>query len=130
MPMRYQEFPASRRLQKWVECFWSTRPGKALPEYPVLPDGCVDIVYSPGVAGDLQLVGTMTQARRFALPANQFQFGVRFRPGMSTAILPLPGLETTDQSIAMEEIWGARSQRVAERIAEAQSEIECIRAFE
>ena len=130
MPARYREFPAPERLQRYVECFWSTKPGKPLPEYPVLPDGCVDIVFSPGLSGDLQLVGTMTQALRFALPANHFQFGVRFRPGMSTAILPLPGLETTDQSIAMGEIWGAKSRRLTERIAEAQSELECIQVIE
>ncbi len=130
MPAQYQEFPAPARLQRFVECFWSTKSGKAIPEYPVLPDGCVDIVYSPGISRELQLVGTMTQARRFALPANQLQCGVRFRPGMSMAILPLPGPETTDQSIALSEIWGAESRRLSEQMAEAQSERECVGLIE
>ena len=123
-PTLYQEFAAPARLKPYVECFWSTEPRGALPEYPVLPDGCVDIVYSPGMSRELQLVGTMTHARRFALSASQPQFGVRFRPGMSQAFLPLSGLETTDQSIALSAIWGAEAGRLSEQISEARSAVQ------
>ena len=132
MASRYQEFPPSAQLKPFIECFWSVEQGEPIPEYPVLPDGCVDIVYSPGTSTspELQLVGAMTHARKFALPARQFQFGVRFRPGMSQAFLPLPGLETTDQSIALSELWGAASRRLTDQISEAQSALQCIRLLE
>jgi AraC-like DNA-binding protein len=130
MNTAYREFPPPERLKQYVECFWTVEPGSSLSEYPVLPDGCVDIVYSPSVARDLQLVGTMTSARRFALSAGKFQLGVRFRPAMSRAFLPLPGPDTLDQSIALNDIWGDDARRLTEQILEAQSARQCIALIE
>jgi len=126
----YQEFAPAKRLQEFVECYWAHQPGSAVPDYTVLPDGCVDIVYSPSTASELQLVGTMTSARKFALSAGHFQFGVRFRPGMSQAFLPIPGLDTVDQSIALSDIWGADARRLIEQITEARSIDHCIGLIE
>ena len=130
MSTPYREFAPSERLSQFVECFWSHEPGGALPDYPVLPDGCVDIVYSPNVARELQLVGTMTSARRFAFAAGDFQFGVRFRPGMSQAFLQVPALDTTDQLITLSGIWGADARRLTGQISEAQSVKQCIGLLE
>jgi AraC-like DNA-binding protein len=121
MSTAYREFAPPQQLKPYVECFWTVEAASSLSEYPVLPDGCVDIVYSPSVARELQLVGAMTSARRFALPAGQFQCGVRFRPAMSQAFLPLPGPDTLDQSIALSDIWGADACRLAEQISESPS---------
>lgn len=126
----YREFAPPDRLKQYVECFWTVELGSSLSEYPVLPDGCVDIVYSPSVTRELQLVGVMTSARRFALSAGQFQFGVRFRAAMSQAFLPLPGPDTLDQSIALSDIWGADARRLTEQILEAQSPRQCIGLIE
>jgi AraC-like DNA-binding protein len=130
MSTPYREFAPPDRLKQYVESFWTVEPGSSLSEYPVLPDGCVDIVYSPSVTRELQLVGAMTSARRFRLSAGQFQFGVRFRPAMSQAFLPLPGPDTLDQSIALSDLWGADARRLAEQISEAQSPRQCIGLIE
>jgi len=130
MSTRYREFAPAGRLKQFVECFWTVEPGSAHSDYPVLPDGCVDIVYSPSLAGELQLVGTMTSARRFALSARDLQFGVRFRPGMSRAFFPIPALETTDQLIALSSIWGSDARRLTEQISEARSPSQCIGLLE
>jgi AraC-like DNA-binding protein len=130
MSMRYQEFAPPEHLQPFVECFWTHRPGNSVVDYPVLPDGCVDIVYSPGTTRDLQVVGTMTRARKFTLVAGQIEFGVRFRPAMSQAFLPVPGLDTTDQSIDLSEIWGGDARRLVEQVSEAQSPAQCVHLFE
>jgi AraC-like DNA-binding protein len=130
MSTAYREFAPPERLKQFVECFWSVEPASALSEYPVLPDGCVDIVYSPSVTRELQLVGTMTSARRFALSAGGFQFGVRFRPAMSQAFLPVPGPDTLDQSIALSDIWGADARRLTQQISESQSAKQCIGLIE
>jgi len=121
MNTAYREFAPTGRLRQYVECFWTVKPGSAFPEYPVLPDGCVDIVYSRSLAREPQLVGTMTNARRFAMPAGDFQFGVRFRPAMSRAFLVLPGPVTLDQLIPLSDLWGAGARRLAEQLSEAQS---------
>jgi AraC-like DNA-binding protein len=128
--MRYQEFAPPEHLKQFVECFWTHQPGSAILEYPVLPDGCVDIVYSPGTNRELQVVGAMTSARKFSLVPGQIGFGVRFRPAMSQAFLPVPGLDTTDQSIALNDIWGADARRLVDQISEARSPAECIHLFE
>jgi AraC-like DNA-binding protein len=130
MSMRYQEFAPPARLAQFVECFWTHQPGSAVVDYPVLPDGCVDIVYSPGRTRELQVVGTMTSARKFMLVAGQVEFGVRFRPAMSQAFLAVPALDTTDQSIALNEIWGADARRLVEQISEEPSPAQCIHLFE
>ena len=95
MSTPYQEFTPPEHLKPFVECFWTHQPGSAVLDYPVLPDGCVDIVYSPGRTSELQVVGAMTSARKFTLVAGQIEFGMRFRPAMSQSFLPVPGLKTT-----------------------------------
>jgi AraC-like DNA-binding protein len=130
MSMRYQEFAPPEHLKPFVECFWTHQPGRAVAGYPVLPDGCVDIVYSPGTARELQVVGAMTRTRKFSLVPGQIGFGVRFRPAMSQAFLPVPGLNITDQSIDLSEIWGADARRLVDQISEARSPAQCIHLFE
>ncbi len=130
MSARYQEFPAPERLGRFVECFWASEVSGAPVEYPVLPDGCVDIVYSPGTLSELQVVGTMTQARKFALSAGDVGFGVRFRPGMSAAFLNVSGIETTDQSLALSDLWGREARRLSDQVANASSAPERIRLLE
>ncbi len=104
--MKYCEFAPSPRLAADVECFWSLEAGEARPGYPVLPDGCVDIVFSR--PAELRAVGTMTRPQRFDLPAGQFICGVRFRPARAYSFLPVPGPVLTDQSIALSNLWGSR----------------------
>jgi len=118
---RYREHTVSGPLAPYVECFWSIAAGEALPEYPVLPDGCVDIVYAPSTGPGVGLVGTMTQARRFPLPAGEFQMGVRFRPGMAGSFVRIPGSESTDRMIPLSELWGARARHLEMQIAESNS---------
>jgi hypothetical protein len=130
MSTRYQEFPLSERLGPFVECFWTVEPSDAFAQYPVPPDGCVDIVYSPGTARELQVVGAMTQARKFALAPGHLQFGVRFRPAMAQAFLPIPAWETTDRLMALSDIWGSAAGRLTEQISEAESAAGCIPLIE
>ena len=130
MAAPYQEYPPAAHLKPFVECFWRFQSVRRLAEYPVLPDGCVDIVYSPSLSRELQLIGAMTSARKFALPAGDLQFGVRFKPAMARAFLPMTGLDTTDQSIALGDMWGADARRLTEQIAETQSVEKCISLLE
>jgi len=126
----YREHMAVGRLAPFVECFWSLESDLDIPEYPVLPDGCVDIVCSPGRAGEPQVVGAMTHARRYGVSAGQFDCGVRFRPGMSSAFLRVPATETTDQSLALGDVWGAAGRRVGEQLGQATSAEQCIALLE
>ncbi|HEY6393315.1 MAG TPA: DUF6597 domain-containing transcriptional factor, partial [Bryobacteraceae bacterium] len=124
---RYSEHPVPDRLARYVECFWTIETDQPVSEYPVLPDGCVDIVFSRGRGPqDAQVVGTMTHARKFALSAGQFDCGVRFRPGMSHGFLSLPGTEMADRSLPLREVWGTAGRDLNARLADAGSATECV----
>ena len=124
---RYSEHPVPDRLSPYVECLWTLEADQPISDYPVLPDGCVDIVFSRGRSHrDAQVVGTMTHARKFAFSAGQFDCGVRFRPGMSYGFIRLPGTEITDRSLPLTEVWGTPGRDLNARLVDAPSPIECI----
>jgi AraC-like DNA-binding protein len=128
MSARYREHAPPERLRPYVECFWSIESGEEVPQYPVLPDGCVDIVYSRS-AGP-QVVGAMTSVKRFTLEAGQLQIGVRFRPGMAPGFVRVPGSQTTDRLLPLDNVWGAQGRQLGERIADADSAEQCIALLE
>jgi AraC-like DNA-binding protein len=128
MSALYREHAAPERLRPYVECFWSIGPGQALPDYPVLPDGCVDIAYSPSTGP--QIVGTMTSVQRFTLAAGQIQIGVRFRPGMAPGFVGAPGRETTDRLLPLDEVWGRKGRELGARMGAAKSAEQCIALLE
>src|SRR5882724_6452127 len=102
MGWTYREHAPSERLRPFVECFWSIESAEALPDHLVLPDGCVDIVYSAGASP--LVVGAMTQARTFS--TRGLQMGVRFRPGSAGGFVRVPGIHTVDRLIPLNEAWG------------------------
>lgn len=134
MTLRYQEFPPSPRLAAHIECFWAHCADEPIPAYRVLPDGCADILFErPGMhrGRGLIVVGAMTRAQSFALPARQFTLGVRFRPTMAARFLGVPAPEIVDAMIALEDAWDlARTRRLLDQLAESKSSAECIRRFE
>jgi AraC-like DNA-binding protein len=83
----------------------------------VLPDGCIDIIYSS--TGHLEVVGAMTRARRFDVPAQTQIAGVRFRPGMATPFLHVPAEEITDRTIPLHDLWGSVTRELEGRLAES-----------
>ncbi len=102
------------------------------PEHRVLPDGCVDIIFSRcgTQPGPLKVVGPMTRSHVFSVPAGQFFFGVRFRPAMSYGFLPLPGPVITDRSLPLDLLWGPAADRLHDQLAEAASVEQGIALFE
>ncbi|MGH9629232.1 MAG: DUF6597 domain-containing transcriptional factor, partial [Bryobacteraceae bacterium] len=87
--MRYSEFAPDERLARYVECFWTLEVGKTARDLRVLPDGCVDILFSCTKSGAIALsaVGVMTTARCFSLEPGDSFLGVRFRPAMAATFI-------------------------------------------
>src|SRR4051794_36067130 len=109
----YRELPPPPAIAAHVMCVW-TREG--LPAVRVLPDGCVDIVWT-GEA--LIVAGPATRAVVPEVPANATKVGVRFRTGAAARALGLPAAELRDESVPLEEVWGARGRELADRAAES-----------
>jgi len=118
MSARYREYAPPERLRPYVECFWSIEAEESIPAYPVLPDGCVDIVFAPDRG--LDIVGTMTHARNFAIDTDAPQVGVRFRPGMALGFVRAPGSQTTDRLVPLAETWGAKGRELQATMNDAE----------
>ncbi|MEU3481536.1 helix-turn-helix domain-containing protein [Streptomyces sp. NPDC033754] len=109
----YEERPA---LLTGAVLWTRTLAGVSRPARPVLPDGCMDLIWADGrllVAGpDTRPYvpgGTVT---RYA--------GIRFAPGEAPAILGVPARELRDRRVPLDAFWGeAVARRLGERIAEA-----------
>jgi len=113
----YREIQPSARLGRYVECYWEQSQGES-NGHLVLPDGCVDILFSRcgGEPIGLETVGLMTAPRR--VQEGRSFFGVRFRPGMASAFIP--GAELlTDKTNPLEDFAGHAERRMFERLADA-----------
>ncbi|MFJ3695277.1 DUF6597 domain-containing transcriptional factor [Streptomyces sp. NPDC090052] len=82
--------------------------------YPVLPDGCMDLLWT---GGSLLVAGPDTRAFvPDAAPAGRYA-GVRFAPGTAPAYLGVPAYELRDRRVELSALWpGADTRRLTERI--------------
>lgn len=69
----------------------------------VVPDGCVDMVWS---GGELTVAGPDTGARVVSLPAGTRVVGLRLAPGVAGAAFGLPASELCDEQPLAAEILG------------------------
>ncbi|MFC8228726.1 DUF6597 domain-containing transcriptional factor [Streptomyces sp. NPDC057287] len=93
---------------------WS---GPRDPARPVLPDGCMDLLW----AGDRLLVaGPDTHAFTPAAALSATCAGIRFAPGTAPALLGVPAHELRDRRVALDALWPDREVRgLTERIGAA-----------
>jgi AraC-like DNA-binding protein len=117
--MIYREQPPDPRLARWVECSWTLQTGDPVQGYPVRPDGCQDLIWSP--AAGAQVVGTMTAEQRFDLVKGARTCGIRFRPGMAGPFLGVAASGITDRALPLEDVWGSAGRRVGAALADAGS---------
>ena len=81
----------------------------------VLPDGCMDLIWTDG---DLIVAGPDTHAHGPGEPATYA--GLRFPPGVGPAVLGVPAAALRDQRIPLADIWpAARARRLADRVTGA-----------
>jgi AraC-like DNA-binding protein len=91
-------------------------PGDAAP---VLPDGCMDILWTQG---RLFVAGPDTHAYRDedAPPGGIRYAGVRFFPGTAPAYLGVPAHELRDQRVDLADLWpSGEVRRLTERVDSA-----------
>ncbi|WP_374230798.1 DUF6597 domain-containing transcriptional factor [Streptomyces sp. UNOC14_S4] len=80
----------------------------------VLPDGCMDLLWT---GGRLLVAGPDTRAYRPGPGAQGPWAGVRFPPGTAPALLGVPAHELRDQRVDLADLWpGAETRRLTERV--------------
>ncbi|NGO78425.1 AraC family transcriptional regulator [Streptomyces sp. YC504] len=96
---------------------WTNAPGGPGGVYPVLPDGCMDLLWSEG---RLLVAGPDTKAYRPQGAPGRAVTGIRFAPGTAPALLGVPARELLDQRVELADLWpAARVRRLAGRFAAA-----------
>jgi len=109
----YCEQPPWPALAPWVQCTWR-RCGDGGPPVRVVPDGCIDIVWTEGAG--TQVVGPNTRAFLVALPAHTRVAGVRLHPGAAPALLGVDAAALRDAQVAIDGVWGDDGLRLAEAL--------------
>lgn len=115
----YREQAPRVGLARWVECCWSIDYPAGANGHAVLPDGCLDILYSREEGA--RVVGAMTMEQRFDFAAGAQIAGVRFRPGMAGRFVKAAPAEFTDALVPLEEVWGRAGRELAGRLEKARS---------
>lgn len=94
------------------------------PVYPVLPDGCMDLLWTGGrlsVAGPDTHAFTPDPSEESPRPGPVGDtVGVRFAPGVAPALLGVPAHELRDLRVALSDLRpGPEAREIAERVATA-----------
>jgi AraC-like DNA-binding protein len=99
-----------------VACLWLRDPAPEPRTHRVLPDACVDVVWT---GGRLVVAGPATGPALVDVPAGAASLGVRFRIGAAGAALGLPAAELLDATVPLGDVWGADGARIAETVGSA-----------
>ncbi|MEV4624664.1 helix-turn-helix transcriptional regulator [Micromonospora sp. NPDC049523] len=96
--------------------WWSTAPPGATP-VRVLPDGCMDLIWSE--RHGLLVAGPDTAAQVGTATGERY-VGLRFPPGTGPAVFGVPAYELRDQRVPLTALWSdARTRELDERAAYA-----------
>lgn len=107
----YREFAPPSELRGLLECGWRSSVGVDEPahEQRVLPDGCMDLIWS---ADQVLVAGPDTAAFTSARLPGQLGVGLRFRPGAAPTLLGLPAHELRDRRVALTDVHPGLAARV------------------
>ncbi|MFF5257618.1 DUF6597 domain-containing transcriptional factor [Actinomadura viridis] len=113
---RYDEFAAPPRTG--LACVWTRAVPDAPYVQPVVPDGCVDLVWwSRGAR--IVVAGPDTRPSPTRMEAGDRLVGVRFLPGTAPPVLGVPADAVRDARVPLRELWGAEADRLGEAVARA-----------
>lgn len=129
--MFYREYQPDALLSPYIETYWIsngfTGEGKS---YKILPDGCVDIIFSADKTQDTfyaGIIGTMTTFLNVNYPDSLQMFGIRFKPTGITAFTRVPVEEFTDRNVELELVETLFCKSFCETLSEKQSTEEIIK---
>jgi len=111
--MRYAEHRPPAVLTPWVACTWERRDGGDGP-VRVLPDGCIDIVWTEGRGA---IVAGPDTTAWLARPAPGVHVvGVRMRPGAAPPLLGIEAAALRDDRRPLRALWGDDARLLEERL--------------
>lgn len=102
----YREFVPALHLHEHIVCIWHRHGGATTNDTQILPDGCIDVIWageSPPI-----VAGPMTLPLRSTISAGAEIIGVRFRPGVASALLGVSAQELLNQHVPLGDIWSRK----------------------
>ncbi len=93
-----------------------TRTESAVEDVRVLPDGCMDLIWTN--TGELFVAGPDTVAYLHAAEPGRVLTGLRFAPGVAPVVLGVAANELADGRVNLDQLWRpAEVREVADRLA-------------
>ncbi len=115
----YREQPAPLSLAAHVECLWSHSLPQAQPApMAVVPDGCVDIIWSQR---GLVVAGPDRTAAFPVIDPGTTLVGLRFRAGIASSWLSAPLGALTGSVVPLDAFWGADARQLHQRMIDAEN---------
>lgn len=127
----YLQFAPRPELRDFVECVDMCReriPAGTTVEERVLPDGAAHLLFNltdpPSTEGEeaspvAGAIGATTRAQVIRMTGLVDGVGVRLRPGGLARLLGVPAGELAGRSVALDDLRGARTAELMERLAAA-----------
>jgi AraC-like DNA-binding protein len=114
----YREFPVPAAPDGAVEAAWAAGVPVGAREAAgtVLPDGCMDIVWT---GTDLRIAGPDTTPHPYRRCPGVLTCGLRFAPGRLPALLGVPASELRDTRLPLADLHPRIARAAAARLADA-----------
>jgi AraC-like DNA-binding protein len=109
----YREHSPPAALRPWLACVWE-REGDGGEPVRVLPDGCIDILWTQGAG--TQVVGANSTAFLAPVAAGTRIVGARMRPGAAPSLLGVGAQGLRDARVGLGVVWGDEGLRVGEQL--------------
>jgi AraC-like DNA-binding protein len=113
-------------LADWLDRLWERGRGEGGPAR-ILPDGCIDVVFSPSTG--LRLVGANTVAFVTDVEPDELVVGARLVPGGAPALLGVSAPAQLDQRAPLHAVIGDHGARLEEQLHVAADPTATLRAW-
>ena len=113
--MSYREHAAPDRWRGLVECGWTSAAPAATQVRDVLPDGCMDLVWT---GAELLVAGPDTAPHPYRHEAGRAAAGLRFAPGVLPALLGVPASALRDERVPLATLHGPVGREAARRLGD------------
>jgi AraC-like DNA-binding protein len=112
-------------LAAWLDCVWERRAERE--DDRILPDGCIDVVFSPDRG--LRLVGANTVAFVSDAEPGEPVTGARFLPGAAPALLGIAAEPVLDRRPPLNELLGDEGHRLQALLYDSADRAAIIRSW-
>jgi AraC-like DNA-binding protein len=124
--MAIREHRPPTALAAWLDCVWErTEAGDEGAR--ILPDGCIDVVFSP--SRGLRLIGANTVAFISDVEPGERVIGARLAPGAAPALLGIAAEPVRDQRPPLSELLGDDGRRLQELLYESSDRVVALRGW-